>query len=198
MDTPTPDSPLDAREFCLRALPMLQATLVGRPGHDSGSSGGTPQDPVLREIGDGLVVEYLVDQGGIYSRVQRRDLSAAGLDPDELHASAVANLAALADERCEVHEYGAIHAVLIGRNFEASLILMDEFWMDWVAQLAPTGFVVAFPAQDVLAFGDASSADAIRELQDLCTRVDPAVDRPLTDRLYLRTGDGWSPLPGQD
>jgi hypothetical protein len=55
--------------------------------------------------------------------------------------------------------------------------------------------VEAAPGRDVLAFGDAASTRALRELDDLCTRVEPALEHPLTDRLLRRVGGRWEPLP---
>jgi hypothetical protein len=130
--------------------------------------------------------------------VRGAQLRASGLAIGELHANAVWRLAGLAEERAEVQRFGHLSVVLMGGGFEASLVLCDEFWDSWHAGLAPGGFVVALPAAEVLAFGDASSAAAIRELDDLCTRIAPAAEHPLTDRLYRRIGGRWEPMHEDD
>src|SRR5688572_28513019 len=48
--------------------------------------------PVLEPFADGLLRMYLVDEGGMFSYVQRRDLRAAGIDADELHRIGLENL----------------------------------------------------------------------------------------------------------
>ena len=61
--------------------------------------------------------------------------------------------------------------------------------------MSDEGIVVAIPGRDVLAFGDASSAAALRELDDLCTRMAPAVEEPLSEQLHRRVGGRWVPMP---
>ena len=126
--------------------------------------------------------------------MRRSHVRVAGLDADALHEAALANLAALVNARAEVHHYGRIHAVLMGADLEASVLLCAPFWDAWHAALAPGGFVAAIPGRDVLAFGDASSAAALRELDDLCTRMGPAVDAPLAEHLWRRAAGRWLPL----
>ena len=154
------------------------------------------ESPVIRALGHRLLVAYLVDEGESFAYVQYRHLREAGMTVEELHASAIRNLAALAEAKVEVRQYGSIYAVLMGGNFEASLLLFDEFWSEWCPHLAPNGYVVAFPARDILAFGDLSSDEAINELNQVCQRGDEDVDHPLTKSLYRRDGSSWLPLYG--
>ena len=74
--------------------------------------------------------------------------------------------------------------------------MVDRFWAEWYSQLIQNGFAVAFPARDLLAFGDVASNTAISELKDLCKRVANKVDHPLTLELYKRVGHSWQPLGG--
>jgi hypothetical protein len=62
--------------------------------------------PVLKNLGGGLLVAYLMDQGDRFAYVQRRHLRAAGIDTDELHARAVANLCKLAEGRVTIRQNG--------------------------------------------------------------------------------------------
>lgn len=106
---------------------------------------------------------------------------------------AVANLTALAERHAEVRPYGNIHAVLMGGNFEASIILVDEFWSEWYAQLAPDRFLAAFPARDLLAFGNASAAVST-ELNEFLESANHDLDHPLNSHLFRRVGSAWAPL----
>jgi uncharacterized protein YtpQ (UPF0354 family) len=183
-----------ARDFCHKAIAYLK---VEAPAPNEPALTLSVEDsPVVRVLGGGLLVAYLVDQGESFSYVQHRHLQEANVDEEELHTVAVQNLAALAQSEVEIHEYGNTYAVTMGGNFEASLILVDEFWSEWCAHLAPNGFVAAFPARDLLAFGDAASAEAISELNNLCQRCAGEVDHPLTTVLYRRMGSSWQPFHG--
>ena len=183
-----------ARDFCLRAVAYLQkaapqdADIVA----DEAARATGDDAPVVRALGHGLLATYVVEEDAEFHYVLGGELAAAGLTRDELHAAATRNLEAIARRSVEVHPYGHIHAVLMGGDFEASLLLCDGFW-DAHAELAPGGLVAAIPARNVLAFGDAAVPDSLQELDDLCTRVDPAIDHPLTDTLLRRVGGRWEP-----
>lgn len=184
-----------ARAFCLRAVAYLhQADPADADILADEAARATAADrPLLRSLGHGLVAAYVVEEDAEFHYVLVHEFEASGLARDELHASATRNLEAIARRSVEVHPYGHIHAVLMGNDFEASLLLCDGFWNAHAA-LAPGGIVAAIPARNVLAFGDASSKDALQELDDLCTRVDPAIDHPLTDTLLRRVDGQWVPM----
>jgi hypothetical protein len=164
---------------------------------DDGHPGLLPQgadEPILRPLAHGLHVAYVVDAGDRFQYVQRRDIEAAGLGEEQLHSLAVRNLAAFAERHAEVRPYGSIYVVLAGGNFEASVLLVDEFWTTWYTDLAPNGFIAAAPARDVLAFGDADSPAVLRELEAVIARLRAGpVDHPLTNRLLRRSVSGWEP-----
>jgi hypothetical protein len=189
-----PDSTA-ARDFCLRAVAYLQkaepqdADLVA----DEAALATAGDVPVVRALGHGLLAAYVVAAEAEFHYVLNDHLAASGLTGDELHAAATGNLEQVARRSAEVLPYGHIHAVLMGDDFEASLLLCDPFW-DAHAALAPGGLVAAIPARNVLAFGDAASPEALQELDDLCTRVDPAIDHPLTDTLLRRVDGRWVPV----
>ncbi len=183
-----PETP-DARAFCESALPILKPLVtdgrgVALPGADS---------PVFANLGNGLLVGYLVDQGTCFHFVQERHLEAARLDRDRLHRHAVDNLAAKARASLAVRPYGNVFALLMDGNFESSLILLDALWDDTLAPLASGGFVAALPARDVLAVCDAASAAGVDELRRVVTRSGGA-DHPLTPLLWRRRGAAWTPL----
>jgi len=182
---------IQTRDYCLSAVAYLKAEVTDdQEVHITLSE---RDSPVLRNLGQGLLAAYLVDEGEYYSYVQHRHLADSLLTCDELHAQAVANLTALAEKRAEVRPYGNIYAVLMGGDFEASIILVDEFWSEWYAQLAPDGFLAAFPARDLLAFGNASPA-VITELNEVLERANNDVDHPLNSNIFRRVGSAWVPL----
>ena len=195
MNEPVDPLAARARDFCLRAVAYLHKAAPADADIVAGEAARATDDatPVLRALGHGLLAAYVVEEDAEFHYVLIGELAASGLTRDELHAAATRNLESIARRSVEVHPYGHIHAVLMGNDFEASLLLCDGFWNAHAA-LAPGGVAVAIPARNVLAFGDASSQDALQELDDLCTRVDPAIDHPLTDTLLRRVDGQWVPL----
>ncbi|HET6236286.1 MAG TPA: hypothetical protein VFE41_15205 [Acetobacteraceae bacterium] len=177
------------RGFCDRAIAYLKVAIVD---NNPAIEVTGPDEPVLRAVGNGLPAAYLVDVGFAFRYVQRRHLLGANVTADELHNRAVANLLDFSRDRLEIRPYQGIFAVLLGGNFEASLLLAGSLWDDRLAHLAPNGFVAAAPARDLLAFCDASSEGGIIELRAVITRAEAAgVDHALTPTLLRRHGKSW-------
>lgn len=181
-----------ARKFCLRAVAYLKVAVP--EGEGAHVSPGEQDSPVLRELGNGLMVAYLVDEGDHFSYVQHRHLAQAKIGEDVLHEQALLNLSSVVGSQAEVRKFGSVYLVLAGGCFEASLILCDEFWSSWYSDLTTDSFIASFPARDVLAFGDSSSEDTIGELKELCANTAGSVDHPLTTTLYKRSGKNWKPM----
>jgi uncharacterized protein YtpQ (UPF0354 family) len=118
----------------------------------------------------------------------------AGVGVDELHRIGLANLAAVANQiGIQVQPYGNIFAVLMGGNFEASLILLDVLWDQAFRQMVSGDYAAAFPARDILSFCDRNSELGIEELRQLLQRADGKMDHPLSQRLYFRSEGKWAP-----
>ena len=180
-----------SKEFCLRAIAYLKIEVMEESPDEMVLD--FEDSPVLKSIGHGLLVAYLVDEGEFFSYVQNRHLADAGMSIEELDVSALENLARFAYEKAEVRQYGNTFVVLCGGNFEASLLLCAEFWSTWYSELAPSGFVAAFPCRDILAFGDAENSSVTLELHALCGRAQGG-DHPLTNELFRRVDGTWQPI----
>jgi hypothetical protein len=146
--------------------------------------------PVLRGFAPGLLSAYLVDEGDRFSYVQGRDLREAGIREDDLHCRAVANLAELAELKVTVRANGPVWAIFLDGNFEASLMLIDDFWSHGLREYARDP-VVAIPTRDVLAFCDVESAAGVSELRAVVKRVWPSGDHLLSENLYRRVDGRW-------
>jgi uncharacterized protein YtpQ (UPF0354 family) len=181
-----------ARTFCQSAIAYLK--VAAPDGEGVLVKGAAADSPVLRPLGNGLVVAYVVDDGGSLTFVQKHHLAKARMDLEDLHEQAMLNLANVASARAEVRKYGNLYLVLAGGCFEASFVLCEDFWNTWYEELAPNGFVAAFPARDVLAFGDADKPETYAELRELCAETSGSVLYPLTQRLYKRIDGAWSPI----
>lgn len=171
--------------FCERAIAYLKADLTGEGG-DAVSMVGD-DEPILRRLGNGLLVSYLVDEGEYFSYVQRRHLTLSGLSESALHEKAVANLAALLGQREArlLDAVDGVSAIIFDGNFEASLVLVDSLWDEEFAHLVPNGFLVAIPTRHTLAFCDAQSQVGIAELRRVIARAQNE-DHPLQPVLYRR------------
>lgn len=155
------------------------------------------QRPIIRDLGNGLCVAYLEDRGQSFRYVNVADFDAAGCDIDAFHALCVENLADIARAKLSIRAYNGCYVMIMDGNFEASLILVDNLWDETLAHLAPTGFVAALPARDILAFCDAQSQAGLAELRQIVARLQsaPQADHLLRPELFRRVGKSWEPLP---
>ena len=151
-------------------------------------------EPVLRDLGNGLLVAYLIDAGETFEYLQLRHLDAAGVTADTVHRTALDNLYALAEQHLRVQPFEGIYAVFMEGNFEASAILLDTLWDHSFCSYVHGGFLAAIPSRDVLAFGDAASPRARHQLGAVVQRcLAGTPDHPMSSSLYRRVGSSWTP-----
>lgn len=146
--------------------------------------------PILRRFAPGLLTAYLVDEGDRFSYVQGRDVREAGLGEEDLNRQAVLNLADIADGKVTVRQSGSVWTLIFDGNFEASLMVLDDLWINGLREYARDP-VVAIPARDVLAFCDVASPAGLLELRALVKRVRPLGDHLLSEHLYRRIDRQW-------
>ncbi|MFZ6659015.1 DUF1444 family protein [Undibacterium sp. TJN19] len=177
--------------FCRNAIAYLK---VADPTEERGLSLSTPNAPVLKNLGNGLCVAYVVDneRGLVY--VQHRHLLEEKISAEDLHKIGLNNLKLRSKDAIEVQQHGPIFAVMFDGNFEASMILSDGIWDNLLAQFAKNGFIVAIPARDVLAFCDAKSEQGIFTLKEMIRRVSENGDHLLSKSLYGRRNGEWIKL----
>lgn len=151
--------------------------------------------PVIKPFATGLHICYLVDKGQSYDYIQNYHLAEHGITMEQLHQIGLRNLSRLLRERnFSVQSHGNIFAFLAGGDFEASVMLLDEFWEGEFRQYTTRKFAVAVPSRDVMAFCDASSEAGISELMDVVNRVWPTGDHLVSNKIYVRESSEWSPL----
>jgi uncharacterized protein YtpQ (UPF0354 family) len=150
--------------------------------------------PVVRRYSEDLCICYMVDCGKHYEYVQESHLTAEQIDRDELHRIGLQNLKLVVARRdARVQPYKNIFAFLMGGDFEASVILMDELWDREFRQFVKGDYAAAIPARDILSFCDSNSAEGISELQELIERMQPVGDHLLTKSIYVRRNGDWKP-----
>lgn len=154
----------------------------------------SPKDePVVRPFLGDLHVCYVIDKGQTYEYIQYHHLEGDGIDADQLHLIGLQNLEKLICKKTSrVQPYGNIFAFLMGGDFEASIILLDNLWDDKFRQYVIGKYAVAVPARDVLAFCDVTSEVGIAELYELVNRVWPGKNHLVSNKIYVREeGGGW-------
>jgi hypothetical protein len=85
------------RSVCLRAKACLKVKEFGTPNNEANLS--YRDAPVVTDIGGGLCVTYVVDEGTHLKYLQNRDRESSGLSETEIHAKSLENLAELARAR---------------------------------------------------------------------------------------------------
>jgi len=154
---------------------------------------GFEDSPVLHDLKNGLAVLYVIDGEKSFGYVQNRDLIAAGIDRNQLHGIAINNLYTLAKKHLKIQPLGPVFALFMENNFEASVMLLDTVWDISMRKYVQSEIVVAVPARDVLAFGDSSSPNAMKELRGVTDRVwKSGPDHPMSSSLYVRRGGKWA------
>jgi len=155
-------------DFLTRAVAYLKGTVEG----DSAAARlPEPDSPVLRSLGSGLVVAYVVDEPEGLVYVQHRHLAEAGMDAAQLHRSALANLDKLCSQHLRVEQHGPVFGVFVDGNFEASMFLLQALWQRDLAGLVDEGYMVAVPARDIMAFCDMASEEGVATLKAMVERV---------------------------
>ena len=147
--------------------------------------------PAHRSLGNGLTCYYLLDRGEIFEYVLSGQLQEHAETIDSLHWKAVANLASLASANLLVRSYQDIFVALMGGNFEASLLLVDELWDETYSHVVENDFVAVIPQRDILAFCDSESDAGKAQLFETIARIWPSEDHLLSDKLYRRVDRRW-------
>jgi uncharacterized protein YtpQ (UPF0354 family) len=178
-----------AHSLCNRAIAYIKGATAG-----SGPHASLPflESPVLKDLGNGLCVAYVVDDGKQLTYLQNRHLAEAKLDEAALHQIGVDNLAQIADEKLSIRQHGPICGAFLDGNFEASLILLDDLWETSLAHLVRNSFVATLPARDILAFCDSQSSEGIAVLKQMASKVSASGDHLLTASLFQRKNSEWS------
>ncbi len=175
----------------------LRVRVPTAPGNEALDAAHTA---IMRATQGIFAVCYLVDRGQHYTWATRGDMAEAGLDLEQLHSVGVANLLALANGSSpglKLLPQDGFYGLVMGGQFEASLVLVDGLWEDSLRQYTPNGAVVAIPSRDMCAFCDAASEKGIAALRRIIERVTADPQNPkshrVSERLFVRRDGRWHP-----
>ena len=122
--------------------------------------------PVVKSYSADLCICYVIDSGNQFEYIQNCHVEKDGIDDDKLHRIGLENLRKWAGlHNTRVQPYGNIFAVLMGGNFEASLILLEDFWDHSFRQFLKGEYAAAIPARDILSFCDTNSPEFQKALE---------------------------------
>lgn len=151
--------------------------------------------PLNVDYSDELAIFFLIDEGESFTFVMDNQAEDSGKTLEEVLAIGISNLRLIADE-VEIKKNQDFIYFTGSGNFEASLLLVDEIWDEWLSDLCPNGYIAAIPARDILAVCDKNDHEAATKLAALIGRVWDGGDHLLSNKLYTREGKKWVPLAG--
>jgi uncharacterized protein YtpQ (UPF0354 family) len=145
--------------------------------------GKQPEAQVFDEYNEQLLVVYAEDTPSNIRYVSEADLKKAGVDHAHLRELAVNNLRRKLPK--VEKQTGPLFSMLTaGGNYEASLLLLDEWWSG--DRLKVDGdIVVAVPSRDVLLVTGSRNAAGIAKLRELAGRIVAESNYTLTSDLYV-------------
>ena len=149
------------------------------------------EQPVMKDLDNGLVVVYLIDIGDHFVHIQNKHLNDKKVSIDELHKIGLTNLISILESKTKIQQYGEVHGFSCDKYFEASTILHDKWWDKTLQELAPNGYIVALPSRNFFGVCDAKSKQGIEELKNLVTNAYHKETHPITPELYTRKNGKW-------
>lgn len=145
-------------------------------------------EPLSRPLAGDLVVLYVLDSADSMRYVDARALSDLQLSPAAVSSLALENLRAQPpDHRWE--EDGALRHLRADGNYEASFLLLPEFW-DAVAGELGGEPMVAVPARGELAVAP-SSAENAAALRAWARATAAAAPYPMSEDVLVWRGGAW-------
>ena len=161
-----------------------------------------PDDTPLREpFAAELYLSYGLDQPAAedgrtrFEPITPRRLRDLGLEAGQLRARAASNLRVRRPDLA-LNWFPDVQAVTVtvGGDLEAGLLLDDPF-LDKLAQEVDGDLVVGVPARDVFTATGSRDVQGLAKLRWVADRVWARGDHLLSRRLLVRRDGGWTSLP---
>jgi hypothetical protein len=188
--------PRDADEIVTRWLSAVDEDLEGKPtdlskvvplikGRDWVSKITDASTHWIEDYNEHLVIAY-AERNPMFRFCRLERIEALGVTLDEARQRALANLAALSTKR-EVARANLAFMVNVGGNFEASQILLDDFWADpHIGERT----LVSIPDRDTLALSLDDSPEAVWRLAEGAARLSRSEPYPISPLLFARHDGG--------
>ena len=138
-----------------------------------------------------LVIAYAEDSPTRLRFLLPDEVESLGLAPAELRRRAVENLLRILPPLRRDGE-APVFMVVADGNFEASILLVDEFW-EAQATAVPGDLVAAVPARDILIFTGTAVPEGVDVLERAVRAVHDQGAYLVTERLLVRRNGAWTP-----
>lgn len=147
--------------------------------------------PITEPLVGDLIVTYAFDLPETFQMARVRDIKGLGLSPEQLRATAVANLAQQLGNIGRTGEPPLVN-IVTGNNLEACVLLLDEFWQMLAAKIPPE-IVVGVPTRDTLLVTTSASTKGGVQLLRQAIQATRTGDNThwLTEHLLVRRADKW-------
>jgi hypothetical protein len=158
-----------------------------------GDSEDKKMEIICKKILPDCFLFYGFDLDTMFVQVMPSDFNAS-LRLDNIHLVAKENLTYFSEHE-KVPEIrsseSGINMIVCGGNYEASLILFEDIWLNLQEQLASVLYV-SIPARDMVLFTTKDNLVAIDEIRKLVTDQYYTYHRQMSKYLYKVEGDIWT------
>ncbi len=120
-----------------------------------------------------------------------KDLQILRMSETELLSLAVDNFRRKYSEKISVEHGNGVHMVLLDGNYEASVLLLDEYWEEESGRLRDKIIAVA-PARDVLLYAQESNTNAVSQIIQLAEENISTLSNAISDRPLIWNDGLWS------
>lgn len=146
--------------------------------------------PISKHICEDLTCFYAIDLPEGYEIIQENMLAELKLSKEELHLLAIENLTSSIVGNLKFHSYIDGFMVTFNGAFEASILLIDEFWNDMEQQLGEE-ILVLVPARDVLLICGKSNTEFIEWYSEKARETLEKGDHPLSKNCFVWKNHKW-------
>ena len=147
------------------------------------------QKPIVKSLFSDLTLCFAVDKGDSYEILQNEMLKKnPNLTLDVLHQISINSLVQEIGDQIQMNgDPNHIVMVTAGGNFEAAIILIDNFW-DQIHQILDGNAIVAIPAKDLLFICKEHNQEAVDKLKEITKGYfdKPDTEGLLSKALYLK------------
>lgn len=164
----------------------IKASLV-QSGHDISAF-----DQYHEQLNDGLLVFYALDTEHNIRYLTAKEVESLGMKKDKLRELAISNLDASLPK---INREGAngLYMLTAGGTYEASLLLFEQIW-DKKNFDVKGDILIAIPSRDMLLVTGTEDNESIAKVKSLCKEIIKEGGYTLTDQLFKRTDNKWSPV----
>ncbi|MBC8026865.1 MAG: hypothetical protein H7Y89_12800 [Steroidobacteraceae bacterium] len=180
-------------------VPMLKAREYLRQYHalyDEPVAIGSSRDLLYDDYNEELIAVYVEKTEGAIHFLDVSQLATLGLTREELSKLAYRNLSASTTKR-EILSTAGVRMVSVGGNFEATMLLDDDIWLDRnLTDLDP--LIVAVPDRNSLMAATDASAASIWHFAYMARGLAVHEQYPITSKLFVRCGSRFELLDPDD